>query len=1253
MCLRTRQFLRVLLAFGLSILWSHYVTVETARANNVLFVSDDTYSIVWILDSTTGETLRGFSVPEVAVGNSVPRGRSGLAYANNELYYTHSSSHRVWVLSPVDGTLQRSFSKPGRIDSSSLGASDDSVYVIESGRRDAELFKMDVGTGLSHSPLSVSAGKEGLAFASNRRSHFVDTGAFEVREVAEASGIVLNSWVPPSNLTGLAYDSSTGSLFAINNDSRVYQLDPDDGSILNAFNALDSGSRIVVRAGGLAAGDVTLPPDHSPPPPDLGNLAGVDGEPLRTIYRVRDAVIMGDSVAPVGVELSTNASLQAFIVALVHDPAVISLEDITTTGTETDTQNAEFTSVGIDSNGGTLAAIFDFDPPFHNNVLAPGDHQLIAHYHYRCVVDDLQVAEDTEIRFVDNVIGNPLKENVVVVEALSLKPETEPGTITCSPASGATNQPEFHCGTRHLPGTPEGRTGEAVEMCVHYAFSDFTSEGLSGMQMGVAYDCRLSCDSTVRVPPNSVTDVVGVDFLQLGCDNDPDDGDGCESVFSMLVDVSPPFEGDSFPPVSSPTVVACWDMAVSPEAQEGECLDFRFRDNVNGTGVIPTKNLVSIKFEDFPALTFPCEVCVNGSGPSLYCGAGSLEDSRPEVPVGQPGDVIDVCFWYRSPGEPVYAITQAVRYDCRLQCVPASFRVSPELDGILDPDSVTTLCDHFSRGLTDVNCELVLQFDQGSPGNPGVIPLPATGNDPVKLGCMAFRILDSTVRGRCLDVVHFDGIQGFKNEILLESGLASPDTFDCKVCVQPGLPAEFFCGGRTLGEDGFPGPTGLIGIGETTELCFWYKLPVDDFTDLDQIEGLSTAMEYDCQLTCDESSFNIPSESITAQVGVEFISFNCDNDPDDGDGCELVLAMLVDADVPIEGRTLPPSETPLLLSCVNMTVDEETPLGACLPLEFKDGVDGTAAIPVKNLVSAQSHAQTPITHDSEICTKPLGPKFFCGGEKLNSMGVPGMALGPPGETARTCFWYTNSTEHGSHHLQGFSMSMKFDCRLKCVDGSFHLPPDSILNSMNSDYAEFQCDNDPLDGDDCEIVFAVLLDTIPPFNNLALPPTETPLKLACFDFRLPEDSVCQDCFDITFMDGADGTSSLPTKNLVVSEFQSFIAQTCDCHVCVGNIQEKIPFIRGDCNDDELVNVVDAAQMISYLFLTGNWKANPPCLDACDANDDARVDLADVQMLLYWLFKGGPILPDPGPMMPGIDPTADKIECAIDLCPFTGD
>lgn len=92
MRLRTRQFLRVLLAFGLSILWSHYVTVETARANNVLFVSDDTYSIVWILDSTTGETLRGFSVPEVAVGNSVPRGRSGLAYANNELYYTHSSS---------------------------------------------------------------------------------------------------------------------------------------------------------------------------------------------------------------------------------------------------------------------------------------------------------------------------------------------------------------------------------------------------------------------------------------------------------------------------------------------------------------------------------------------------------------------------------------------------------------------------------------------------------------------------------------------------------------------------------------------------------------------------------------------------------------------------------------------------------------------------------------------------------------------------------------------------------------------------------------------------------------------------------------------------------------------------------------------------------------------------------------------------------------------------------------------------------
>jgi hypothetical protein len=59
-----------------------------------------------------------------------------------------------------------------------------------------------------------------------------------------------------------------------------------------------------------------------------------------------------------------------------------------------------------------------------------------------------------------------------------------------------------------------------------------------------------------------------------------------------------------------------------------------------------------------------------------------------------------------------------------------------------------------------------------------------------------------------------------------------------------------------------------------------------------------------------------------------------------------------------------------------------------------------------------------------------------------------------------------------------------------------------------------------------------------------------------------------------------------------------------------------------------------------------------MDACDANDDGVIDLADVCATLRFLFKLGPILPDPGPYPPGgYDPTPDLY--GIDLGCEAGD
>jgi hypothetical protein len=83
----------------------------------------------------------------------------------------------------------------------------------------------------------------------------------------------------------------------------------------------------------------------------------------------------------------------------------------------------------------------------------------------------------------------------------------------------------------------------------------------------------------------------------------------------------------------------------------------------------------------------------------------------------------------------------------------------------------------------------------------------------------------------------------------------------------------------------------------------------------------------------------------------------------------------------------------------------------------------------------------------------------------------------------------------------------------------------------------------------------------------------------------------------------------------------------------------------------VDIADAAAVVSFLFLTGSWKFNPMCLDACDCNDDGRVDLADAICILQYLFQFGRFPPAPGPGIDtegnetpeGPDPTEDKLDC----------
>ena len=70
---------------------------------------------------------------------------------------------------------------------------------------------------------------------------------------------------------------------------------------------------------------------------------------------------------------------------------------------------------------------------------------------------------------------------------------------------------------------------------------------------------------------------------------------------------------------------------------------------------------------------------------------------------------------------------------------------------------------------------------------------------------------------------------------------------------------------------------------------------------------------------------------------------------------------------------------------------------------------------------------------------------------------------------------------------------------------------------------------------------------------------------------------------------------------------------------------VPYVCGDANGDENVNLLDVLHVISYLYGSPKGPAPDP-LESGDANADENVNLLDVLYLIDYLY-GSPLGPDP--------------------------
>lgn len=241
---------------------------------------------------------------------------------------------------------------------------------------------------------------------------------------------------------------------------------------------------------------------------------------------------------------------------------------------------------------------------------------------------------------------------------------------------------------------------------------------------------------------------------------------------------------------------------------------------------------------------------------------------------------------------------------------------------------------------------VVLDFN--SPFDGQVIPL-GQGSHIANFNYSCNNVIEEPNPDAVTDLILVDGQFGSPtlDNIVVVSGLSlfpilNDGVLTC-AAVAPPPPTDtvFLVGPRDLPTTG--NPIGDCFPGEELELCFFYVDPTDN------LQGLQMAICFDPDLFLVPDSFDITG-TIVDEVGAEFVNFQVDNDPNDGDGTEAVIGILMDAAPPFENQMLPPTATPLAVGCVTAIVSPNAACGDTLLIDFCNGVNAAGSVSIENIV---------------------------------------------------------------------------------------------------------------------------------------------------------------------------------------------------------------------------------------------------------------------------------------------------------------
>jgi len=376
--------------------------------------------------------------------------------------------------------------------------------------------------------------------------------------------------------------------------------------------------------------------------------------------RIKDAVQDPDtSCAPVDILLDSNAYIDGFTLSVIHDPDAIRLDAITLEGTITESLNPAFVESNVYPEGGTLRVLMN---PTQEDSIPPGFGQSIARYVYCCKGELLPGSPDveTELRFVDGVLGDPPVENLLYLGGQERRPtDLISGTFTCR--SGGIRPQEFHCGAELDPLTGDllpvvGHPGETVTVSYYYRSlpkeepGDTGSDRIQALSMAICFNPRyVHCLEDTFSLDGTITEAVGAEFIQHHCENDDQDGDPGELVVGILIDALPPFDGQTLPPTRDLLKVASIDFAITPDAPCDQCNEIEFCAAADGRGDVWIRNLITVNYQSRKPDFFNCNICVEARpvflrGDCNFSGA----TTRHGLTISDPAAVVSFLFYRDS-----------------------------------------------------------------------------------------------------------------------------------------------------------------------------------------------------------------------------------------------------------------------------------------------------------------------------------------------------------------------------------------------------------------------------------------------------------------------------------------------------------------------------------------------------------------------------------------------------------------------------